>query len=223
MAGAPGRNAAREDPGRILVPAARIPGWLEGFAHRHGVGLASVRETSDGWDVRAGPALAHIVDPRWPGGQLRVSNPAELAERAAGLDYAVLVVRRAGYLVALVASGRGVVGKASGRHIHGRTAAGGWSQKRYERRRGNQADEIAAAAADSLVEVVGRHPAAFLATGGDRPLIAATLAHIGSQGPIGQLPRGPHFAIGTPSRADLAGLPDRVTAVTITVSGDPTD
>jgi hypothetical protein len=150
-------------------------------------------------------------------GRTVIGHPADLAALAASMSYAVLVVRRAGYLVALVDRGQIQAAKVSGRHVHGRTAAGGWSQKRYERRRGNQADEVAGAAATHLADLVAGAAPSFLATGGDRQLIEVALSQFGPASAVGRLPRGPHFQIGTPSRADLGGLPDRVTSVTIEV------
>jgi len=58
-----------------------------------------------------------------------------------------VLIRRAGYAVGLFDGPELLASKVGSRHIHGRTAAGGWSQKRYARRRANQADEIVEAAA----------------------------------------------------------------------------
>lgn len=196
---------------RVLVPASRLPRWLAGFSARHG-GDLQVERVPKGWVVQCGQAAAEINCPDWAV-SAPPSDPGGLAELAGRLNYAVLVVRRAGYLVAVVEHGRVVASKVSSRHIHGRTAAGGWSQKRYSRRRANQADEIAVAAATGLEDMSSGHGMAFLATGGDRQLVAAALAELPTAGVAAQLPTGPHFEIGTPTKSDLAGLHDRVTGV----------
>lgn len=210
---------------RIVVPAVRMPRWLGGFAHRNGAGDVTVQADADGWLVSAGLGRVHVLEPCWPGAKTRVDNPGDLALVAAAMDYLVLVVRRAGYLVATIEGGQVSAGRSSGRHINGRSAAGGWSQKRFERRRGNQADEVAAAAAAQLAQLMVESAPAFLATGGDRPLVVAALNQLyriqqGQAFTASALPRGPHFQIGTPSRSDIAGLPERVTGVVIEVLPD---
>ncbi|MGL5851336.1 MAG: Vms1/Ankzf1 family peptidyl-tRNA hydrolase, partial [Phycicoccus sp.] len=67
-----------------------------------------------------------------------------------------------------------------------RTAAGGWSQQRFARRRANQADELVGATADVAARIVlaGASPSSGgdvaddvrgLVVGGDRALVAAVL------------------------------------------------
>jgi hypothetical protein len=62
-------------------------------------------------------------------------------------------------------------------YVQGRTAAGGWSQQRFARRRANQAQAAATAAADLATRVLlpaaGR--LAALVTGGDRKAVDAVL------------------------------------------------
>jgi hypothetical protein len=47
--------------------------------------------------------------------------------------------------------------KTGSRPVHGRSAAGGWSQQRFARRRENQAATALRAAADAAAEVFGRY------------------------------------------------------------------
>ena len=107
------------------------------------------------------------------------------------IPLAVLLIRRGGYAVAVVGE-RGIVAhKVGTRHGPSRTAAGGWSQQRFARRRANQADALVGAVQDHLDRVLhdlGRPPAA-LVTGGDRQLVSDVLAD--------------------PRLADLADLPAR--------------
>ncbi|MDT4988421.1 MAG: hypothetical protein QOI74_2515, partial [Micromonosporaceae bacterium] len=90
----------------------------------------------------------------------------------------LLLLRRGGYGVG-IASGRQLeVSKVGSRYVQSRTAAGGWSQHRFARRRENQAKAAAGDTADVvsrlLVPAVGELDA--LVAGGDRRLVDEVLA-----------------------------------------------
>ena len=217
----------------IDVPMRRLPRWLEGFATRHGPWQARPFEGASedstegppegpsggtaGWDVLAEDGShAHVVPPPWldakPGAAF---DAAELADTQPA--YGVVLLRRAGYAVGAFEGSALVDRKVSTRHIHGRTAAGGWSQQRYARRRANQADEIVAAAAASADRILGsRRGLAFLVTGGDKELLAAVRGRFGPR--VSGLPVGGHVGVGAPDAAVLAGMPDRILAVRIDLS-----
>jgi hypothetical protein len=203
----------------VEVPLRRLERWIEGFRARHGALEAH------GWVLRAADgATAELLLPAW----LDLAGPAHgPAGRPLGLAdlvaqqpvYLALLVRRAGYAVGLFAGAELLARKVGSRHVHGRTAAGGWSQQRYARRRANQADEIAGAAADAADRILadaGMVPA-FLVTGGDRPLLTAAVAAGGRA--LAGLSAPVHLAVGTPDRAVLEALPDRVLAVRIALVG----
>ena len=59
--------------------------------------------------------------------------------------------------------------------MQSRTAAGGWSQQRFARRRANQADELVRAAAEHAVRLLTGIRVEGLVLGGDRALVAALL------------------------------------------------
>jgi hypothetical protein len=63
-----------------------------------------------------------------------------------------------------------IASKTGSRQVHGRSAAGGWSQHRFARRRDKQAAEALHAAADAALRVFGGFPAGLDAVvlGGDR-------------------------------------------------------
>ena len=61
----------------------------------------------------------------------------------------------------LCQGGRLLASKTGTRYVQSRTAAGGWSQQRFARRRSNQAD--------ALVEAVARHAAQLLVPGWSNP------------------------------------------------------
>lgn len=207
---------------RVQVPVDRIGPWLDGFSARHG---AVVPESQDspavraGWRLRAADrSVAVVLRPGWLG-ERDPGDPRELPERAAGRSIAVLLLRRAGYLVALVHDRQVLASKVSSRHIHGRTAAGGWSQKRYSRRRDNQAAEIASAAAQAMADLAGIDRADVLCAGGDRSLLDAALQQLGQRTGLDRLPRYDYpGGVGTPERSLLASLPAAVCALTVELS-----
>jgi hypothetical protein len=91
--------------------------------------------------------------------EVRAAAEALAAHAAADRTVGVLLVRLGGYAVG-VFSGvppRLVVSRTGSRPVHGRSAAGGWSQQRFARRRENQAATALRAAADAAVEVFGRY------------------------------------------------------------------
>lgn len=202
----------------VGVPLRRLPGWLAGFAARHGEWVAAPSPAVGGWDlVAADAANAQVVAPAWLATTLpEPFDPEALSALAPA--YGVLLLRRAGYAVAAFEGVEVVEKKIGTRHIHGRTAAGGWSQQRYARRRDNQADEIVGAAAEHVDRILGsRTDLQFLVTGGDRPLLNAALKAVGSQ--LAALPIGAHLGVGTPDAKMLAVIPDRVLAVQVRIGG----
>ena len=206
----------------VGVPLRRLPGWLEGFADRHGEWTAEPSTEPNGWDLLAADAArAQVVVPTWLESQEPGPfDPETLAAFAPA--FGVLLLRRAGYAVAAFEGGTVVEKKVGTRHIHGRTAAGGWSQQRYARRRDNQADEIVDSAAETADRILGpREDLQFLVTGGDRPLLNAALKAVDRR--LAELPIGAHLGVGTPDAKMLAVIPDRVLAVQIRIGGPQSD
>jgi hypothetical protein len=205
----------------VEVPLRRLSAWLDGFARRHGDSTS--QESGPGWRLTAQDGATALVHrPAWVAHVAAPASPAELATLQP--RFGVVLIRRAGYAIALV-RGRDILDRKVGsRHIHGRTAAGGWSQQRYARRRANQADEIveaAAGAADRIIggAISGPGPAPqLLVTGGDRPLVAAVLDHVEPR--VAGLPLAAHVGVGTPDAAVLATVVDRALAVQVDIT-DP--
>jgi hypothetical protein len=172
---------------RVEVDPARLVRWVDGFAERHGTPLWSSR---DGALVLAAPDGAEaLVRPVRPQGM--VPSAPETLERWAGPPQrmGLVLVRRGGYAVGAALGEHLTSSKVGTRYVQSRTAAGGWSQQRYARRRGNQADELVAAVAAHAVLVVLPSAPEHLVLGGDRALVRSVLAH--------------------PQLAALAGLPAR--------------
>lgn len=153
----------------IEVDPPRLDRWLTGFAERHGPYDAAEETTPGGVVVRATAADGATI----------VATPFE--HEPLGL----VLVRRGGYAVGLARGGRLVAQKVGTRRVQSRTAAGGWSQQRFARRRANQADELVGAVVGHARRILlgdDESPRAGaggiprgLVLGGDRALVAEVL------------------------------------------------
>lgn len=145
-------------PGRSEVAPERFEAWLAHRALEH----PEAQVTTDG-------PLTVI---RWDGGGARCESfPHDLI--------GLVLIRRGGYAVGLARGGALEASKAGRRHVQSRTAAGGWSQQRFARRRENQADALVDAVVGHVERLIVRGAGGIpdaLVTGGDRKLVAAVLA-----------------------------------------------
>jgi hypothetical protein len=180
------------EPGRtVLVAPERVVGWVQRFGERHGDvawdsgGEHPVAQAADG-------ARAEFRLP-FPRGGSPAGGLQELVEQAGSFaDFGLVLVRRGGFAVGLVRGAELAGSRCGTRYVQGQTKAGGWSQQRFARRRANQADELAAAAAQAVRDVLGtalRDPELRLVGGGDRPLVARCLELAGTGSPDGDLLR----------------------------------
>jgi hypothetical protein len=112
-------------------------------------------------DVPADDLLADAVLAGW------AMPPARLA---------LILVRRGGYAVGLGQGPELIAHKVGTRYVQSRTAAGGWSQHRFARRRDKQADALVASVIEHTRRVVLALPASALVVGGDRTLVRDVLA-----------------------------------------------
>jgi hypothetical protein len=202
--------------GRTLgVAPERLGRWLDGVAERHGAFA----------DVVLTDATVHItcadtttVDLRapfdWTPGPALLSTftaAARQPHRAA-----VLLVRRGRWAVGVFDGPDLVVSKVDARQVQGRTAAGGWSQQRFARRRANQTDAVVGAAVETAVRVLVPHAGEVeaLFTGGDRGLVDDVLADPRLRA-LAALRRGPALEVGDPTKAVLLETPAQFRAVDV--------
>src|SRR6516225_3268602 len=165
----------------VDVPPERLVSWIATFTRRHGAGSASRDEAGATVTFTAADGAAAECHPpfpplRWAGLPDDPAAAAEaivahaVADRAVG----VLLVRLGGYAVGVFTGSppRLVSSKTGSRPVHGRSAAGGWSQHRFARRRENQAAAALRAAADAAAELFGPCRMDALVLGGDKRSVA---------------------------------------------------
>ena len=216
----------RQTPALIEVQSSRLPRWVGSFLDEHAAaGGAPTWSTTGEQDVvvTAADGAAARLRALDPAGAEQVRSLRTLVGWPTTPDVvAVLLVRRGGYAVGVVEAGRLTRHSCGTRYVQSRTAAGGWSQQRYARRRDNQAAALVDRAVDHLVkQLTGLgHPGA-LVVGGDRQLVADALGdrrltHLSA------LPRREVYDIGDPRLEVLKETVDRALAVQVLLAGSAT-
>lgn len=133
---------------------------------------------------------------------------------------AFVLIRRGGYAVAHVEGSALVAHKVGTRHVQSRTAAGGWSQQRFARRRGNQADELVRAVTEHFLRIVPAGIPQGLVVGGDKTLVSEVLEDPRTAF-VGDLPRREFHNIGDPRRAVLDEVVRRARSVEVRIDDGP--
>jgi hypothetical protein len=181
----------------VEVPPERMVRWVENFTLRHGPAVAEpgpevvALRASDGAVAACHPPFPPLPEPAAGEGELAGRpgegrrDPARQAElmaahAAAGRTVGVLLVRLGGHAVGVFTGDppQLAASKTGSRLVHGRAAAGGWSQHRFARRRENQATAALRAAADAAQAVLGPYRSRLDAVvlGGDRRAMAGVRA-----------------------------------------------
>jgi hypothetical protein len=179
----------------VDVAPERLERWMENFGARHGA------YTESGLTLTAAETVAELV---------------RLAREPRRLG--LLLARKGAVAVGIAEGEELIASKVDTHYVQGRTAAGGWSQQRFARRRDNQAK---AAAADGA-GIVGRillpdvRRLAALVTGGDRSAIDMILA-APPLAPVAALRDGRVLDVPEPRHAVLVSAVAGARAVTILV------
>ena len=129
---------------------------------------------------------------------------------------ALILVRRGGYAVGLGQGSELIAHKVGTRYVQSRTAAGGWSQQRFARRRQNQAHGLVGSVIEHSLRVVLSLPSDALVVGGDKGLVRDVLADARLSGLVG-LPRRELFDLPDPKLVVLQRALRRGRAVIITL------
>jgi hypothetical protein len=199
----------------VSVGFDRQPRWVDGFAERHDGVSATATDASvalTGGDGAA--AEIEVPFPPMSGTDLAALYAHLARQRVVG----VLLVRRAGYAIGVFEDTRLVRSKVDSTYVQGTTKAGGWSQQRYARRRGNQAAAAFAQAADVAVRllVAPERPLDAVMCGGDRAAVRAVLADPRLV-PLESLVTGPWLQVKDPKLAALQATSEQFRAVRITL------
>ena len=169
---------ARVTAERFEVPPERLGRWLRRWADDHG-GVAHAERDLDGMAFEAADGARLRADvPFPPFEKTGDSGFAALVEHA-GRErvVGVLLVRLGGHAAGVFQGTELVDSKVGRRNVHGRHKKGGSSQKRFERRRGEQARVALESAADVAARILVPHAGRIevLVTGGDRSAIDTVL------------------------------------------------
>lgn len=161
------------DVHEVRVAPARLERWAANFLARHG---------ATAMNVAAGSLVGFAQDDssfqaRLPFGR-EYDGPASTEAFAAAAvppeEWGLLLVRKGGFAVARITGDTIAESKVGQRHVQGRSKAGGWSQKRFARRREQQARVAYEAAAQYAGRLLGSVP--LLITGGDRTGVEEVLS-----------------------------------------------
>ena len=205
---------------RIEVGPERIAAWVNRFAQRHGVLVWSSTQRSVA--LSAADGATAVLEPLVPDAVSGPSGPSGLAGWATPpTRLALILVRRGGYAVGLAHGPELVAHKVGTRYVQSRTAAGGWSQHRFARRRANQADALVGSVIEHTRRVVLGTRTDALVVGGDKTLVRDVLADP-RLARLAQLPRRELFDLPDPKLVVLQQALRRGRAVRITL-GDPGD
>jgi hypothetical protein len=157
----------------VDVDADRLGRWLAGFTERHGE--TSAAPAPDGLTVPGADgavAECHLLVGA-------AGSPDELVAAALRpYRLGLVLVRRGGFAVGVADGTTLEVSKVDARYVQGRTAAGGWSQQRFARRRDNQTKQAWQSAADVTARILlpAASGLAAVVGGGDRRAVEAILA-----------------------------------------------
>jgi hypothetical protein len=167
------------DGGRwVVVEPERLAGFLDRFAARHG----ELRWIADADDVTVTATDGAVAACRVPFPPLRFDANAPFSGLIAHAGHerrvGVLLVRLGGHAAGVFEGTRLVGSKVGARYVQSRTAAGGWSQRRFARRRSGQRRVAMQAAADDAARVLLPviEGLAAVVVGGDRAACDSVLA-----------------------------------------------
>jgi hypothetical protein len=218
----------------VDVPPERLESWITTFTRRHGSGSVLRNEAGTAVTFTAADGSAAECHPPFP--PLPPAGPPDPAQNAAAGAAAivahavtdrtvgVLLVRLGGYAIGVFAGSppRLVSSKTGSRLVHGRSAAGGWSQHRFARRRENQAATARQAAADTTARIFTPYQLDAVVLGGDKRSVAA-LRGDPRLAPYLALATDRFLTVPDPRLAVLAQTPHSFLAIRIRLTGPELD
>lgn len=202
----------------VDVDPERLARWVEGFAARHGppepavAGFGVVLRAPDG-------AVAELHAP--PGVTGHADLDGFLAAAARPRRLGLLLARKGAVALGIADGDKLVASKVDTSYVQSRTAAGGWSQQRFARRRENQAKAAAGDAADLAARVLLPEAGTLAAVvcGGDRRTVDTILADR-RLAPLAALRADRHLQVPDPRHAVLVDAVKAARAVAIHLPPD---
>lgn len=161
---------------RVQVGAERLSGWVDRFRQAHGRTEWQV-EPEEVLLSSADGARARLVN-LWEPMPAQASPGEAIRHLTRDRRLGIILGRKASHAVGIAQGPTLVTSKVDTSYVQGRTKAGGWSQQRYARRRGNQGDK---AVEDTVERCLTRllpevDQLEAVVTGGDAGFIEAVLA-----------------------------------------------
>lgn len=203
----------------MQVEAERLDGWLTRFTERHGQPTWTASPTSVVLTAPDGAAAECVVP--FPPLTQQPGTPYDglVAHVTTDRRVGVLLFRLGGHAVGVFEGTRLVRSKVGSRQVHGRSAAGGWSQQRFARRREGQIRVALSAAADLVAQVLLPEASRLdaLVLGGDRRSLDGLLADVRLEA-LRRLVVEPVLDVPDPRLRVLQATPPHFRAVRIRVS-----
>ncbi len=221
-----------QDTRQVLVPSQRLSGWVERFGKRNGTfavesrGVVVVLSAVNGCRAEltppmpVGPGVASPVEGPSPTLEDALKGLIQASERPVTIG--MLLLRRGGYAVGVARGGKLLASKTGTRYVQSRTAAGGWSQQRFARRRANQADALVETAAQRAEALFAQQSLDCLQPGGDAQLLSECFDH-NRLSRYSDLPVLPLLAVPDPRLDVLRKAASDAMAVRVRLTGIPED
>lgn len=217
----------------VLVPPERLAGWVHRFGERNGefqachspiLPGAFVLTAANGCTATVAAPLTTDIETLAVGDLLPCETNTAVSEviyralvpRTVG----IILIRRGGYGVGVAREGALISSKNGTRYVQSRTAAGGWSQQRFARRRENQADALVSATAQRAGALFAENPPDCLQPGGDAALFSECIANRALVS-YRSLPRLPLLSVPDPRQDVLRRAAADTRAVRISLTGIP--
>lgn len=200
----------------IEVPPERLAGWFARFAASHG-GIAATEAAP--LEIRLTAADGTTATATVPFGPLEEpSLDALVAHALVPRRIALVLVRRGGHSIGIARGGRVELSRTDRHLVQGRSAAGGWSQQRFARRRAGQARHALQDAAQDVFEVLVPRLSEVDAVvlGGDRRALGE-LREDRRLAPLFARAEPRVLEVGEPSRAVLDEAAVRALSVQVTL------
>ena len=203
-------------PERYDIPPERLERWLDRWVELHGE-IAGRSQGPERLTLTAADGAVLECDPPFPP---LTGKGVEglLAHVRRDRVVAVLLVRLGGHAAGVFSGRRLVDSKVDNRFVKGRHKKGGSSQRRFERRREEQARMALEQAADTAARVLLPHKADLdaLVLGGERSALQAVLEDARLR-PLRRLIAEPVLEVPEPRQKVLEATPDAFLATRLTV------